>query len=279
MSVVVARAPAMADQLVCAWPDPVPWGAELVCGEDEVAVVCPDWLIGEQLGPGRHTIAPPSPSTYTLAYFVLTKPISAPFDHTIAVFDRTTGNVAQVRYAGSVSVMVGDAILLCSQIIGVPVHDLGGGVLRSASNSVAKAIEVMIHKILNTTLAVGSLATPTVVTQLVHMTASGNPMAIAVNGIDFLGFERVSLSVDGGTPIHANLDEEALSAPPDDKTLRVDPGSEQQFAAGAHVLVYGSDGLWHAATVHQCRDGGYEVAIDGMTSPTWVEASRVRAQS
>lgn len=279
MSVVVARAPSMAEQLVCAWPDPVPWGAELVCGEDEVAVICPDWLIGEQLGPGRHKITPQSPSSYVLAYFVLTKPISAPFDHAIAVFDRATGNVAQVRYAGSVSVMVGDPLLLCGQIIGVPVHDLGGGVLRSASNSVGKALQVMIHKILDTTLAAGALATPTVVTQLVHMTASGNPMAIAVNGIDFLRFERVSLSVDGGAPVHANLEEDTPATPAGEATLRVEIAQEQQFAAGAHVLVYGKDGLWHAATVHACRDGGYEVAIDGMTSPTWVDASRVRAPS
>ncbi len=292
MSVVIARDPSAAKHLVYAWPDPVPWGAEVVCAEDEVAILCPDWTVGEQLGPGRHKISMLSRTTYALLFFVRTAPFSAPFDHVLGVFDRTKGSVAQVHYAGSVAVKVGDPLLLCSQVMGVTAHDLAGGVLRSASNSVTKALHVMINKVLNTHPAVSVLATPVAVTQLVHMTASGNPMAIAVNGIEFLGFERVSVAVDGGTPIPAALDDERLLADPSDATMRVgattkmhvetnssvllEAKTEQHITAGAHVLVYGQDGLWHAGTVHQFRDGRYEVSLDGMTNGTWVNATRVR---
>jgi hypothetical protein len=293
MSVVIARDPSVAKHLVYAWPDPVPWGAEVVCAEDEVAILCPDWTVGEQLGPGRHKISMPNRNTYVLLFFVRTVPFSAPFDHMLGVFDRTKGSVAQIHYAGSVSVKVGDPLLLCSQVMGVTAHDLAGGVLRSASNSVTKALHVMINKILNTHPAVSVLGTPMAVTQLVHMTASGNPMAIAVSGIEFLGFERVTVSVDGGAPIAAALDDERLLADPTDATVRVgsttkihvdsnvllEAKTEQHITAGAHVLVYGQDGLWHAGTVHQFRDGRYEVSLDGMKNGTWVDAARVRLPS
>jgi hypothetical protein len=279
MSVVIARDPSVAEQIVHAWPEPVPWGAELVCRDDEVAIVCPDWTVGDQLGPGRHKLTMPNRSTHVLVYFVRTVPFSAPFDHLIGVFDRTKGGVAQIHYTGSVAVKIGDPLLLCSQILGVPARDLGGGVLRSASNSVTKALQVMVYKILHAHPAASVLATPTAVTQLVHMTASGNPMAIAVNGVEFLGFEHVSVAVDGGPLIAAAVDDERLLAEPTDATLRPETRAAEHFAAGAQVLVYGIDGLWHAGTVHQFRDGRYEVSVDGMKNATWVDAGRVRLPS
>ena len=277
MSVVIARDPSVADQIVHAWPEPVPWGAEVVCRDDEVAIVCPEWTVSEQLGPGRHKLSIPNRSTYVLLYFVRTAPFSAPFDHHLPVFDRTKASVAQIHYNGSVLVKVGDPLLLCSQIIGVPARDLSGGVLRSASNSVTKALQVMVYKILSSHPAVSVMSSPAAVTQLVHMTSSGNPMAIAVNGIDFLGFEQIGVSVDGGPMVQATLDDERLMSEPSDATLRVETGTAPpQFTAGTHVLVYGVDGLWHAATVHQFRDGRYEVSLDGMNTGTWVDPARVR---
>jgi hypothetical protein len=280
MSVVIARDPSVAEQIVHAWPEPVPWGAELVCRDDEVAIVCPDWTVSEQLGPGRHKLSISNRSTYVLVYFVRTTPFSAPFDHHLPVFDRTKSSVTQLRYTGSVLVKVGDPLLLCSQIIGVPGRDLGAGVLRSASNSVIKALQVMVYKILSSHPAVNVMTSPAAVTQLVHMTASGNPMAIAVNGIDFIGFEQIGLSVDGGPLVQATLEDEHLMAEPSEATLRVETKTPPpRFPAGTQVLVYGADGLWHAATVQQFREGRYEVFLDGMNSGTWVDPSRVRMPS
>jgi hypothetical protein len=280
MSVVIARDPSVAEQIVHAWPEPVPWGAEVVCREDEVAIVCPDWTVSDQLGPGRHKLSFPSRPTYVLVYFVRTTPFSAPFDHFLPVFDRTKASVAQIHYTGSVLVKVGDPLLLCSQIIGVPARDLSGGVLRSASNSVTKALQVMVYKLLTSHPAVSVMSSPAAVTQLVHMTASGNPMAIAVSGIEFISFEQIGVSVDGGPLIQATLEDERLLAEPSEATLRVDPKTPPpRFVAGTHVLVYGVDGLWHAATVHQFRDGRYEVFLDGMSNGTWVDPARVRLPS
>lgn len=277
MSVVIARDPSVTDQIVHAWPEPVPWGAEVVCHDDEVAIVCPEWTVSDQLGPGRHKLSLPNRSTYTLLYFVRTTPFSAPFDHLLPVFDRTKSAVAQIHYTGSVLVKIGDPLLLCSQIIGVPARDLSGGVLRSASNSVTKALQVMVYKILSSHPAVSVMNSPAAVTQLVHMTSSGNPMAIAVNGIDFLGFEQIGVAVDGGPMVHATLDDERLLAEPSENTLRVDTNTPPpRFTNGTQVLVYGVDGLWHAATVQQFRDGRYEVSLDGMSTGTWVDPARVR---
>lgn len=280
MSVVIARDPSVAEQLVHAWPEPVPWGAELVCRDDEVAIVCMDWAVSDQLGPGRHKLNAPNRSTHVLVYFVRTMPFSAPFDHFLPVFDRTKSSVVQIHYTGSVLVKVGDPLLLCSQILGVPARDLGAGVLRSASNSVTKALQVMVYKILSSHPAASVMSSPAAVTQLVHMTASGNPMAIAVNGIDFIGFEQIGVSVDGGPLIQATLDDERLMAEPSEATLRVEvKSSPPQIAAGTQVLVYGADALWHAATVQQFRDGRYEVFLDGSSNGTWVDAARVRMPS
>ena len=276
MSVAVARDSSRAGDLVCAWPEPIAWNTEAVCGDDDVIIVCTDWNVVDQLGPGRHALQPPNPQSHIAAYFVRTTPVSADFEHVVALFDRTKGAMSSLHYSGSVMVRVGDPLLLCSQIIGVPTIDLGAGILRSASSSVIKALEVMIHKLLQTNPSIAALATPKQVSHLVHLTASGNPMAIAVNGIEFLSFERVSVSVDGGTAVHIT-DQETLARAASDSGHSLEIAPEETFVNGASVLVYGNDGLWHAGTVQGVRDGGYDVTVGGAQASTWVEASRVRS--
>lgn len=277
MSVVVARDQSIADQLVFVWPEPLPWGAELVCTEDDVAVICPDWTVGEQLGPGRHTVSLPNPANHILAFFIRTSPMTVPFENIIGVFDRSAGKMVSVHYAGKVSVKISDPVLLCRQVLGVPSQDLSAGVLRSAASSVNKALQVMINKVVMASPAVSALANPATISQLVHMTASGNPMAIAVSGVEFLRFEEMSLAVDGGPHIRGNVELEVAAASPTDATVRVDQETgPQHLPSGAHVLVYWNDGLWHAGTVRQFRDGSYEVALDGLSAAAWVPADHVR---
>ncbi len=281
MNAVIARGPSAAGQLVFLWPEPIPWGTELRCGDEEVVVVCPDWEVGEQLGPGSHTLNLSKRATHILAYFIRTSPMSVGFDHVIQVFDRKSGAMAGVRYAGSIAVQVGEPILLCKQVIGVPAHDLGTGVVRSVSNSITKALEVMIHKLISVNPGAGALTNANALSQLVTMTASGNPMAIAVSGIDFLGFEHISLSVDGATPIHANVNsaliqQTSIAEGPVQSAVQPVENDSTPIPSGTSVLVYWTDGRWHSGVVRSFRDGGYDVNIDGSTAPTWVQASHVR---
>lgn len=280
---VVARDQSTADKLVFVWPEPVSWGVELSCTEDEVAVICPDWIVGEQLGPGRHTVNLPSPANHILVYFVRTAPVTVPFESVTGVFDRSSGALVPVHYTGSMSVKVGDPLLLCREVLGVPSQDLSAGVLRSAASSMNKALQVMIKKVVMASPAVSALAAPTTVSQLIRMTASGNPMAIAVSGLEFLRFEEFNLSVDGGAAVRGNV-EHVPAVGATDETVRVSHGQGQgqgqdtgpHIPLGAHVLVYWNDGLWHAGTIRQFREGSYEVALDGLAGVAWVPADHVR---
>ena len=277
MSVVAARDPSTADKLVFVWPEPLPWGTELSCGENEVVVVCPDWTVGEQLGPGRHTLSTPNPSSRALVFFVRTTPETIPFENVVGIFDRSAGKLVSIHYSGLISIKVGDPLRLCNQILGVPSQDLSTGLLRSAASSVIKALHVMITKVVAVSPSVSALATPAGVGQLVHLTASGNPMAIAVSGVEFIRFDELSLSIDGGAPIRATLEgggqpNRAATA----ETVRASQEITPRIPTGAHVLVYWNDGLWHAGTVQQYRDGSYEVAIDGLSTVTWIRADYVR---
>ena len=55
-----------------------------------------------------------------------------------------------------------------------------------------------------------------------------------------------------------------------------EPERLRRALLGAHVLVYWNDGLWHAGTIRQFRDGNYEVALDGLAGAAWVPADHVR---
>ena len=315
MTVVVARDESTASHIVFPWPDPVPWGAELVCSDDEVAIICPNWQIGEQLGPGRHTISPPNPQSHILAYFVRTTPEIVSFEQSIAVIDRNSNQTVPVWYEGRAEIQVGDPTLMCHQLVGLPYYDLATGILRSAQRSLAKVFQHVITKVCMTSPSVLTIASPDAVNQLVQMSANANPMAIAVTGLELVRFEEFRLSVDGDDAIEwesSSPDEdegktkpvERVSGernattirlgspespkktalmhgpPPAQKRTPSDPGernqSDKTLPAGSEVLVYGADGLWHAATVRQYSDGRYQVSAEGDDSSFWVAASQVR---
>ena len=49
LATVIARDATAADHLVYAWPFPLgPEEIEVACGEDEIVVMCPSWLVGER---------------------------------------------------------------------------------------------------------------------------------------------------------------------------------------------------------------------------------------
>lgn len=337
MSLVIARDESTAQQIIFPWPDPLPWGAELVCKDDEVAIVCPNFQVGEQLGPGRHTISPPNPQSHILAYFVRTTAELVVFDRTVTVVDRQSNQTVPVSYEGKANIKVGDPTLMCHQLVGLPYHDLATGVLRSATNSLAKVFQHVITKVCMSSPSVSTIASPEAVAQLVQMAANANPMAIAVTGLELVNFEDFRLSVNGENPIEwmpgslsgENVKttplligehtgevaiNESSNTPPKTAKLHpvkgpttaklpavteskapsaraasqpnnarqtgeraaVDDSQEQPLPAGSRVLVYGNDGLWHAATIQQYNNGRYQLTAEGGATPIWVPANQVR---
>lgn len=275
MSLVVTRDQTSAGHIVFAWPDPVPWGAELICAEDEVVIICPNWEVGEELGPGRHMVSPPNPKSQILAYFISTTPCSVSFDQTVTAVDRSNGMPASIRFFGSAQVKVGDPTLLCHQVVGLPYRDFSTGILRSAVTSITNTFSQVISKVCLASSSMATLASAEAMTQLVNMAAGANPMAIAVTGLELVRFEEFSLSVNGNPPLSwraQNPDSNSAQPMP-----RAGTGGEAPLPAGSPVLVYWNDGLWHTGTVRQYSDGNYQVSLDGVDTVSWVRANRIRS--
>lgn len=201
MSVVVARDQSTASQLIFPWPSPVPWGAEVVCAESEVAILCPNWEVGEKLGPGRHKVSHGNPQAHVLAYFINTNEQVVPFERQISLIERSTGQPVLVRFFGGVRIKVGDPEFMCHQLVGLPYHDLTTGVLRSVELSVSRSFERMMAKLCMAMATVSDMANPGSVAQLVNLVASTHPLAIAVAGLEFIRFEQFGLSVGKGEAV------------------------------------------------------------------------------
>lgn len=310
MSVIVARDEVTARHIIFPWPDPVPWGAELICSDGEVVVICPNWQVGEQLGPGRHTVSPPNPQAHILAYFIRTTAEQVSFERTISVIDRHNNQTVLASYQGTAKIKVGDPTLMCHQLVGLPYHDLATGVLYSAMNSLGKVFQHVITKVCMASPSVSTITNPEAVAQLVQMAANANPMAIAVTGLELVEFGAFRLSIDGSDPIEWATDSDTAkttplkladrpiaSGPTTARLPSVDGGKtkqkkagpvpakpaakspkddEKSLPAGSRVLVYGHDGLWHAGKIQQYDKGRYLVAIEGSDSPVWVMADQVR---
>lgn len=306
---VVARDQSTAGHIIFPWPEPLPWGAELVCDEGEVAIICPNWQVGEQLGPGHHAVRPPDPQSYILAYFISTVPHELAFERTIQVLDRSTGQAVYVQYSGLVEVKIGDPMLLCHQLVGLPYYDLATGVMRSAKNSIEKAFQHVIGRVCLASASVAAIAKPRAVSQLVTMTENANPMAVAVTGVELVRVSEFSVSIAGGEPIVWRLPAPAAApvsieeqpevqaaAPAEEPEEAAGKGtaakkrggqttqkigsfadtSTPRFPVGSTVLVYWTDGLWHMAVVRQADGARYQISLDGTDTVTWVAATQVR---
>lgn len=296
---VVARDQTTAGHIIFPWPDPVPWGAELICDESEVAILCPNWQVTEQLGPGHHSVCPAAdPQSYILAYFVSTVPHELVFERAIHVLDRSSGQAVFVQYSGRAEIKIGDPMLLCHQLVGLPYYDLATGVLRSAKNSIEKAFQHVIGRVCLASASVSAIAKPRAVSQLVTMTQNANPMAVAVTGVELLRVREFGLSIAGGEPIRWHLPDEQPGPPASAEEPAETTGSRPaakkrgvqttqrigsfadtsapRFPVGSTVLVYWSDGLWHTAVVRQADGVRYQISLDGTDTVTWVAATQVR---
>jgi hypothetical protein len=199
MSQVVARDSVCADHLVYAWPYQVGAQIELACGQDEVAVVCPAWAVGANLGPGRHTWQSPDPSKPTAIYFVLTGPVEVEFDMMTQFPMPGSGQMVMLRAQGSVLVRVADPALLIAQFVGLPFDRVNDGLMRSVSSSVERMLGKLLPRKVALAGTVAAVADPSTWPPLVEELTQYNPTVGAVHGVAFVRFKQMQiLSGDQG---------------------------------------------------------------------------------
>src|SRR5512138_3431641 len=143
---VIARDAVAADHLVYAWPFPLGPECEVSCSEDEQVVMCPAWMVGDRLGPGRHRWRTPDPTRPVTAFFVLTTPVEVGFDLTTTFMIPSIGQPIRVRASGSLQVRCGDPGLLVAQFVGLPFDSVNEGVLRSVSRSMERMLARLLTR-------------------------------------------------------------------------------------------------------------------------------------
>lgn len=202
---VIARDTVASDHLVYAWPFPIGPECEVSCSEDEQVVMCPAWMVGDRLGPGRHRWRTPDPTRPVSAFFVLMQPVEVGFDLTTAFIMPSTGQGVRIRAAGSIQVRCADPALLVAQFVGLPFDSVNEGVLRSVSRS----IERMLARLL--TRRVVMAGTPYAVTDpgmlpgIIEELVAYNPTAGAVFGVELIRIGHLVIAADDGMTPYVNL--------------------------------------------------------------------------
>lgn len=202
---VIARDTVASDHLVYAWPFPIGPECEVSCSEDEQVVMCPAWMVGDRLGPGRHRWRTPDPTRPVSAFFVLMQPVEVGFDLTTAFMMPSTGQGVRIRAAGSIQVRCADPALLVAQFVGLPFDSVNEGVLRSVSRS----IERMLARLL--TRRVVMAGTPYAVTDpgmlpgIIEELVAYNPTAGAVFGVELIRIGHLVIAADDGMTPYVNL--------------------------------------------------------------------------
>lgn len=302
MSPVVARDTVASDHLVYLWPYPLTLGApiELSCGKDEVAVVCPAWAVATNLGPGRHTYHSPDPSRPTAVYFVLTGPVSVPFDMIAHFTMPGSGQSTHVRAQGSVVVRVADPALLVAQFVGLPFERVNDGLMRSVAGSVERMLGKLLPRKAAMAGTVAAVSDPTTWPGLIEEVSQYNPAVGAVHGVQFVRFNALQVTSTEPTGRHAggnwtpgvvsgeiggggrggawdNTSSESTErgAAPSDPALAPPMPDAPAMPAGTRVLVALADGLFHSATVRQALQGYYELDVGDTGETVWVPMGQV----
>lgn len=143
---VIARDTVAADHLVYAWPFPIGPECEVACSEDEQVVMCPAWMVGDRLGPGRHRWRTPDPTRPVMAFFVLTAPVEVNFDMVTGFVIPTTGQPVRLRATGSLQIRCADPGLLIAQFVGLPFDAVNEGILKSVRRSVERMLARLLTR-------------------------------------------------------------------------------------------------------------------------------------
>jgi hypothetical protein len=197
---VIARDAVASDHLVYAWPFPIgPDEYEVSCADDEQVVMCPSWVVGNLLGPGRHRYRSPNPMQPTAAYFVLTAPVEVSFDFTTTFQLPTTGEAIRVRSAGSLQVRCSDASLLIAQFVGLPFDAVNDDILRSVSRSIERMLARLLTRRVVISGTAQAVTDPQMLGQILEELVAYNPAAGAVFGVELVRMGHVSIAADDGT--------------------------------------------------------------------------------
>ncbi|CAN5751653.1 hypothetical protein BH11MYX3_BH11MYX3_16040 [soil metagenome] len=198
---VIARDAVASDHLVYAWPFPIGPECEVACSEDEQVVMCPAWMVGDRLGPGRHRYRTPDPTRPVAAFFVLTAPVEVGFDLITTFMIPATGQPVRLRASGSLQVRCGDPGLLVAQFVGLPFDSVNDGVLRSVSRSIERMLARLLIRRVVMAATPYAVTDPGMLPGIVEELVAYNPTAGAVFGVELIRVGHlVVVADDGNTP-------------------------------------------------------------------------------
>jgi hypothetical protein len=211
---VLARDAVASDHLVYAWPFPIGPECEVSCADDEQVVMCPAWLVGDRLGPGRHRWRTPDPTRPVGAFFVLTAPVEVSFDLTTMFIIPSTGQGVRLRASGSLQVRCVDPGLLIAQFVGLPFDMVNDGITRS----VARSVERMLARLLTRRVVMAgspiAVTDPGMLPGIVEELVAYNPTAGAVFGIELIRMGHLVVAADDGSTPYLALPRDAEPPPP-----------------------------------------------------------------
>jgi hypothetical protein len=213
---VIARDGVAADHLVYAWPFPIGPECEVACSEDEQVVMCPAWMVGDRLGPGRHRWRTPDPTRPVAAFFVLTAPVEVNFDMVTGFVIPATGQPVRLRATGSLQVRCADPGLLIAQFVGLPFDSVNEGVLRSVRRSVERMLARLLTRRVVMSGGPAAVTDGGTLTNIVEELIAYNPTAGAVFGVELIRMGYVMVAADdGSTPfLEMPNPEQAYATPP-----------------------------------------------------------------
>lgn len=196
---VIARDSVASDHLVYAWPFPIGPECEVSCGDDEQVVMCPSYLVGDRLGPGRHRWRTPDPMRPVSAFFVLTSPVEAPFDMITQFIIPTTGQPVRLRACGSLQIRCADPGLLIAQFVGLPFDHVNDGILRSVSRSVERMLARLLTRRVVMASTPMAVTEPSMMQSIVEELVAYNPTAGAVFGVELTRMGHMMIAADDGS--------------------------------------------------------------------------------
>jgi hypothetical protein len=197
---VIARDAVASDHLVFAWPFPIgPEEHEVSCADDELVVMCPSFMVGDRLGPGRHRWRTPDPMRPVSAYFVLTAPVEVSFDMITQFVIPTTGQGVRIRANGSLQVRCMDPALLVAQFVGLPFDHVNDGVLRSVSRSIERMLARLLTRRVVMAGTPHAITDPQMLGNIIEELVAYNPAAGAVFGVELVRMGHVSIACDDGS--------------------------------------------------------------------------------